>query len=227
MRHTKLLTCSSYYDDDEDTNSVPSSQSYKKAKSNPTPSPTINTDGHPIASLTQSEKQPMSPKEPNIVFNPISNLITTYDLLEKDKNNEKSKDGEKDGKEKVKKDKDMDKLVLGISKRLGLPVTQTEWKQETNGERSLKITESVRGEDVFVIQSGCGNNQVNDSLMELILLISSCKHASARRVTAVLPYFPYSKQCKKKARSTISAKLIANILHVAGSISIFEITFYF
>jgi len=62
-------------------------------------------------------------------------------------------------------------------------------------KRSVEIGESVRGEDVFIIQSGCG--QINDNIMELLIMINACKIASAARVTAVIPVFPYARQDKK------------------------------
>lgn len=83
-------------------------------------------------------------------------------------------------------------------------------------ETSVTIGESVRDEDVFLVQSGCG--EINDSLMELLIMIHACKTASARRITAVIPCFPYARQDKKdKSRAPISAKLVANILTVAGA----------
>lgn len=86
----------------------------------------------------------------------------------------------------------------------------------SNGETSVRISESVREEDVFIIQSGCGD--VNDNFMELLILISACKTASARRITAVIPCFPYARQDKKdKSRAPITAKLVANMLTVAGA----------
>ncbi|KAG5439354.1 hypothetical protein PCK2_000803 [Pneumocystis canis] len=70
-------------------------------------------------------------------------------------------------------------------------------------------------EDVFIIQSG--SNTVNDHLMELLIMISACKGASAAKITAVMPYFPYSKQSKmRKHRGSITAKMVANLLTVAG-----------
>jgi len=85
----------------------------------------------------------------------------------------------------------------------------------SNGETNVKISESVRDEDVFIIQSGC--RDVNDNLMELLILISACKGASARRITAVIPCFPYARMDKKdKSRAPITAKLVANMLAVAG-----------
>ncbi|KAG5220325.1 phosphoribosyltransferase protein [Salix suchowensis] len=82
-------------------------------------------------------------------------------------------------------------------------------------EVGVKITESVRDEDVFIIQSGC--KDVNDNLMELLILISACRTASARRITAVIPCYPYARMDKKdKSRAPITAKLVANMLVVAG-----------
>ncbi|XP_022374124.1 ribose-phosphate pyrophosphokinase 2 isoform X1 [Enhydra lutris kenyoni] len=81
---------------------------------------------------------------------------------------------------------------------------------------SVEIGESVRGEDVYIIQSGCG--EINDNLMELLIMINACKIASSSRVTAVIPCFPYARQDKKdKSRAPISAKLVANMLSVAGA----------
>ena len=79
----------------------------------------------------------------------------------------------------------------------------------------MKISESVRDEDVYIIQTGCSD--VNDNLMELLILINACKGASARRITAVIPCFPYARMDKKdKSRAPITAKLVANMLAVAG-----------
>lgn len=75
--------------------------------------------------------------------------------------------------------------------------------------------ESVRDEDVFIIQTGC--DSINDHLMELLIMINACKTASARRITAVIPCFPYSRQDKKdKSRAPITAKLVANMLQTVG-----------
>jgi ribose-phosphate pyrophosphokinase len=85
----------------------------------------------------------------------------------------------------------------------------------SNGEIDVKIFESVREEDVFIIQSGSAD--ANDNLMELLILISACKTASARRITAVIPCYPYARMDKKdKSRAPITAKLVANMLVVAG-----------
>src|SRR5579859_2252052 len=77
------------------------------------------------------------------------------------------------------------------------------------------IGESVRDEDVFIIQTGADN--INDALMELLIMINACRTASARRITAVIPCFPYARQDKKdKSRAPITAKLVANMLQTAG-----------
>jgi ribose-phosphate pyrophosphokinase len=79
----------------------------------------------------------------------------------------------------------------------------------------LTIGESVRDEDVFIIQTG--SDSINDHLMELLIMINACRTASARRITAVIPSFPYARQDKKdKSRAPITAKLVANMLQTAG-----------
>ena len=99
--------------------------------------------------------------------------------------------------------------------RLNVPLTPCTVKNFSNGEINVKISESIRDEDVFIVQSGCSD--VNDNLMELLILISACKGASARRITAVIPCFPYARMDKKdKSRAPITAKLVANMLAVAG-----------
>ena len=73
----------------------------------------------------------------------------------------------------------------------------------------------VRVEDVYIVQSGCG--EVNDNLIELLIMINASKSSSAERVTAVIPCFPYARQDKKdKSRAAITAKLVANMLTIAG-----------
>ena len=90
-----------------------------------------------------------------------------------------------------------------------------------NGETKVQIGESVRGKDIYIVQSCHGHDTFNDQLMELVIMIHACKIASAARVTAVMPYFPYSRQDKKdKSRAPITAKLAANILTTAGADSI-------
>jgi ribose-phosphate pyrophosphokinase len=110
----------------------------------------------------------------------------------------------------------MNVALFGASlHRLGVPLTPTLVRKFSNGETNVKITESVRDADVFIIQSGCGD--ANDNLMELLIIISACKTASARRITAVIPCYPYARQDKKEqSRAPITAKLVANMLVVAG-----------
>lgn len=106
-------------------------------------------------------------------------------------------------------------LSEAICSRLGVDPAPVILKKFSNGETSVEIGVSVRDTDTFVIQSG--SRTVNDHLMELLILLSACKGASASRVTAVLPYFPYVKQSKmKKHRGCIAAKMVANLLTVAG-----------
>lgn len=107
-------------------------------------------------------------------------------------------------------------LAKLIADRMGIPLTATTVKKFSNGETSVRIHESVRDEDVFILTTGAGPD-VNDNLMELLILISACKTASARRITAVIPSFPYARYAvKDKSRAPISAKLVANMLAVAG-----------
>ncbi|KAN0073753.1 hypothetical protein V8E55_012007 [Tylopilus felleus] len=106
-------------------------------------------------------------------------------------------------------------LLIPPIHSLGVSITPCMPSKFSNGEINVKIAESIREEDVFIIQSGC--RDVNDNLMELLVLISACKTASARRITAVIPCFPYARMDKKdKSRAPITAKLVANMLVVAG-----------
>jgi len=103
-----------------------------------------------------------------------------------------------------------------VARRLGVELSNAVIAKFSNQETSVTIAESVRDEDVFILQSGCG--EINDHLMELLIMINACKTASARRITAVVPCFPYARQDKKdKSRAPISAKLVANMLVVAGA----------
>ncbi|RDA92191.1 hypothetical protein CP533_5617 [Ophiocordyceps camponoti-saundersi (nom. inval.)] len=106
-------------------------------------------------------------------------------------------------------------LTGQICEHLGMYVADAELTQFSNGETSVRILTSVREKDVFVVQSG--STRVNDSIMELLIMISACKGGSANKITAVLPYFPYSRQSKKKShRGAITARMLANLLEVAG-----------
>ncbi|PVV02984.1 hypothetical protein BB560_002550 [Smittium megazygosporum] len=107
-------------------------------------------------------------------------------------------------------------LARLIAKRLGIDLAKVAISKYPNQETAVLIGESVRDEDVFIIQSGC--DEINDNLMELLIMINACKSASARRVSAVIPCFPYARQDKKdKSRAPITAKLVANMLNVAGA----------
>ncbi|KAJ5823167.1 E3 ubiquitin ligase domain of unknown function DUF913 [Penicillium robsamsonii] len=103
-----------------------------------------------------------------------------------------------------------------VADRLGIELTKIMVLQYSNQETSVTIGESVRDEDVFILQS-TKPNDINDGLMELLIMINACKTASARRITAVIPNFPYARQDKKdKSRAPITAKLMANMLQTAG-----------
>ena len=108
------------------------------------------------------------------------------------------------------------KAAEEIAKSLGLPVGRCTVGHFADGEVSVSLEESVRGSDVFIVQSTC--NPVNDNLMELIIMMDAFRRASAGRITAVIPYFGYARQDRKaKARDPISAKVVANMLVAAGA----------
>ncbi len=103
-----------------------------------------------------------------------------------------------------------------ICNYLQMPLGGAKVKTFSDGEIQIEIDENVRAKDVFVVQSTC--SPVNDNLVELLLMIDAFKRASARRITAVIPYYGYSRQDKKVApRVPISAKLVADLLTVAGA----------
>ncbi|KAF1818236.1 ribose-phosphate PYROPHOSPHOKINASE pyrophosphate synthetase [Dissoconium aciculare CBS 342.82] len=106
-------------------------------------------------------------------------------------------------------------LVEAICARLGSQPSQVALRKFSNGETSVEIKTSVRDQDVFIVQSG--SSEINDNVMEMLIMISACKGGSARSITAVMPYFPYSRQSKKKAhRGAITARMLANLMKVAG-----------
>ena len=103
-----------------------------------------------------------------------------------------------------------------VCKELGLPLGKSTVKTFADGEASVSLEETVRGADVFLINSTC--KPVNDRLMELLVMIDACRRASAGRITAVIPYFGYARQDRKaKSRDPISAKLVANMITAAGA----------
>ncbi|MDN4630063.1 ribose-phosphate pyrophosphokinase [Sphingomonas sp. PvP056] len=107
-------------------------------------------------------------------------------------------------------------LARDIAAYLEIPLTQASVRRFADEEVFVEIHENVRGEDVFVIQST--GYPANDNLMELLICIDALKRASAKRITAVVPYFGYARQDRKPGpRTPISAKLVANIITVAGA----------
>ncbi len=110
-------------------------------------------------------------------------------------------------------------LAAKIADQLGIPLCKCEVNRFSDGEIQVTLRESVRGSDVFVIQSTC--SPVNDNLMELLIMIDALKRASAGRITAVIPYYGYARQDRKsKPRDPISSKLVANLITAAGADSV-------
>ncbi len=107
-------------------------------------------------------------------------------------------------------------LAQAISRELGRPLDEANVGHFADGESCCSIENSVRGSDVFLIQSTC--KPVNDNLMEMLVMIDALRRASAGRITAVIPYFGYARQDRKaKPRDPISAKLVANLIARAGA----------
>ena len=108
------------------------------------------------------------------------------------------------------------KLADGISKYVGLELSNCEVKRFADNEIFVEMKENVRGEDVFVIQST--SYPANDNLMELLIIIDTLRRASAKRITAVLPYYGYARQDRKPGpRTPITSKLVANMIDKAGA----------
>jgi ribose-phosphate pyrophosphokinase len=106
-------------------------------------------------------------------------------------------------------------LAERIADKLGLTLGEVELKTFANGETYVRYDDSIRGSDAFIIQSG--NPPVNDHLVELLIMIQAAKLASAKRITAVVPWYPYSRQDKKsRPREPITARLVADFLEAAG-----------
>lgn len=106
-------------------------------------------------------------------------------------------------------------LAEEIAAIMGKPLGKSTVSKFSDGEISVSLWESVRGEDVYIIQSTC--NPTNDNLMELLIMIDAMKRASASRINAVIPYYGYARQDRKaKSRDPITAKLTADLLSVAG-----------
>ncbi|HIF26194.1 MAG TPA: ribose-phosphate diphosphokinase, partial [Micavibrio sp.] len=106
-------------------------------------------------------------------------------------------------------------LAEAISAYLQVPLTKASIRRFSDMEVFAEIMENVRGEDTFVIQST--SYPANDNLMELLITIDALRRGSARRITAVIPYFGYARQDRKTGgRTPISAKLVANLITAAG-----------
>jgi len=107
-------------------------------------------------------------------------------------------------------------LAREIGEYLGVSLGEAKVKRFQDGEIAIAIDESVRGADIFVVQPTCA--PTNDNIMELLILIDALKRASARRITAVMPYYGYARQERKaRARDPITAKLMANLITTAGA----------
>jgi ribose-phosphate pyrophosphokinase len=103
-----------------------------------------------------------------------------------------------------------------VCRNISVRLSSTKVSTFSDGEIAVSLDETVRGCDVFIIQSTC--TPINDNLMEMLIMVDACKRASARRVTCVMPYFGYARQDRKtKARDPISAKLVANLIESAGT----------
>ncbi len=107
-------------------------------------------------------------------------------------------------------------LAERLAQYLGIELAKADIGKFPNGEIRVNIEDNVRGTDVFIVQPTCP--PVNDNLMELLLMIDACRRSSANRITAVMPFFGYARQDRKtRSREPISAKLVANLLTVAGA----------
>jgi ribose-phosphate pyrophosphokinase len=107
-------------------------------------------------------------------------------------------------------------LAQRIAEQLGVELGEVELKTFSNGETYCRYNESIRGADVFIVQTGCA--PVDRNLMELLFMIQAAKLASAKRITAVVPWFPYSRQDRKALpREPISGRLVADMIQLAGA----------
>ena len=107
-------------------------------------------------------------------------------------------------------------LAAEIAKHLGVELGEANLKEFSNGEIHCRYDESIRGADVFIVQTHCG--PVNTSIMEQCIMIDAAKRASAKRITAVCPYYGYSRQDRKaEGREPITARLVADLLEAAGA----------
>jgi len=113
-------------------------------------------------------------------------------------------------------------LAGNIARELGLALGKIEVSRFQDGEIRVKVDESARGMDAFIIQSTCA--PVNESIMELLIMLDAFRRASARRITCVIPYYGYARQDKKvKPREPVSARLVADLITVAGATRILTV----
>ena len=106
-------------------------------------------------------------------------------------------------------------LAQRVSREMGLPLGKSTVRQFSDGEIQVNIEESIRGKDVYILQST--SSPVNDNLMEILIMVDALKRASAQSINVVMPYYGYARQDRKaRAREPITSKLVANMLEVAG-----------
>ncbi len=107
------------------------------------------------------------------------------------------------------------KMAEEIADHLDIPLSEADVRKFSDGEIFVELKENVRGRDVFVVQPTC--TPVNDNLMELVIMVDALRRASARRITAVVPYYGYARQDRKNApRVPISAKVVAEMFMTVG-----------
>uniref|UniRef100_A0A672RRG2 Phosphoribosyl pyrophosphate synthase-associated protein 2 n=1 Tax=Sinocyclocheilus grahami TaxID=75366 RepID=A0A672RRG2_SINGR len=104
--------------------------------------------------------------------------------------------------------------LMFLCRRLGVELGKVQVYQEANRETRVQIEESVRSKDVFIIQTV--SKDVNTTIMELLIMVYACRTSCARNIIGVIPYFPYSKQCKMRKRGSIVSKLLASMMCKAG-----------
>jgi ribose-phosphate pyrophosphokinase len=113
-------------------------------------------------------------------------------------------------------------LSQKVSGYLGVPITPMDVKRFSDGEIFIEIKESVRGNDVYIIQSNCP--PVNENLVELLIILDTCKRASAKSINVIIPYFGYARQDRKVTpRTPITARLVADLLNTAGATRVMSI----
>ena len=114
-------------------------------------------------------------------------------------------------------------LARNIASYLECSLAEVELSQFPDGENFAKIVDNIRGQDVYIVQSTCPPN-TNDNLMELLILMDAARRASARRITAVVPYFGYARQDRKdQPRVPITAKLVANLIAASGATRVLSV----